>query len=186
MWRIDTAVASGIAQALVALCLLTCALVLSEYARGAFFRLGWAKPNTTGRKAIIVFRAVNIDGHNHDLAGQAILDVHSVLGHLTSFMRRNRTIPTRRIGYRRKDNQRPVGRFLLSEVAAPPRTEKRIPILGPRYPAVRMRDPDDTTVQSSCGQTGARRFCLWIPVILNEGKMEEPNDVLHEFCRRGL
>jgi hypothetical protein len=114
------------------------------------------------------------------------LDVHSVLGHLTSFMRRHRTIPTRRIGYRRKDNQRRVGRFLLSEVAAPPSTEKRIPILGPRYPTVRMRDPDDVTVQSSCGETGARRFCLWIPVILNEGKMEEPNDVLHEFCRRGL
>src|SRR5271163_3598389 len=65
MWIIDTATGLGIALAVVALYLLTCIRVLTEYERGVIFRLGRVKPNPKGPGLIMVFgpvdRMVRID-----------------------------------------------------------------------------------------------------------------------------
>jgi regulator of protease activity HflC (stomatin/prohibitin superfamily) len=59
MWMIETAIGLGIALALVALYLLTCLRVLTEYERGVIFRLGRAMPKPKGPGWIMVFWPVD-------------------------------------------------------------------------------------------------------------------------------
>lgn len=59
MWMIDTAIALGSVLALVALYLLTCIRVLTEYERGVIFRLGRVMPQPKGPGLIMVFGPVD-------------------------------------------------------------------------------------------------------------------------------
>ncbi len=59
MWMIETAIALGIALALIALYLFSCIRVLNEYERGVIFRLGRAMPKPKGPGLIMVFRPVD-------------------------------------------------------------------------------------------------------------------------------
>src|SRR5271167_3406920 len=65
MWMMYTAIGLGIALAVVALYLLTCIRVLTEYERGVIFRLGRVMPKAKGPGLIMVFgpvdRMVRID-----------------------------------------------------------------------------------------------------------------------------
>ena len=59
MWMMYTAIGLGIALALVALYLLTCIRVLTEYERGVIFRLGRVMPKPKGPGLIMVFGPVD-------------------------------------------------------------------------------------------------------------------------------
>jgi regulator of protease activity HflC (stomatin/prohibitin superfamily) len=59
MWMIYAAIGLGIALAIVALYLLTCLRVLTEYERGVVFRLGRAMPKPKGPGWIMVFWPVD-------------------------------------------------------------------------------------------------------------------------------
>jgi regulator of protease activity HflC (stomatin/prohibitin superfamily) len=59
MWMMYTAIGLGIALAVVALYLLTCIRVLTEYERGVIFRLGRVMPKPKGPGLIMVFGPVD-------------------------------------------------------------------------------------------------------------------------------
>jgi regulator of protease activity HflC (stomatin/prohibitin superfamily) len=59
MWMIYTAIGGGIALAVIALYLLTCLRVLTEYERGVIFRLGRVMPMPKGPGWIMVFWPVD-------------------------------------------------------------------------------------------------------------------------------